>query len=137
MLHQHSFPNKLFVLIIAIGVVISVSIGCNAQEQNRPEQPAFKGMELYSWQGDDGQWLFSIMLGTNRIKTVSEVQASPIDIEQVKQQFCQMAESEQVFWMESAQDTSTGESHTFSPVPDAIVEELQSQAESCGIVLYK
>ena len=136
-LQPQSYPNKLFVLIVFIGVVLLISIGCNPQRQDRSERPAFKGMELYSWQDEDGQWLFSIMLGTNRVKTISEVQTSPIDISDVKRQFCEMVRGEQVFWMESVQDTTTGESYTFPQVPDTIVHEIQAQAESCGIVLYK
>jgi hypothetical protein len=77
------------------------------------------------------------MVGTNRIKSVSEVQASPMELAEVKHQFCQMAKGEQVFWMESAQDESTGESHTFPTVPETIVDEMFTQAELCEIVLYK
>ncbi len=33
-----------------------------------------KGYELYSWQ-EDGQWYFSILIGTNREKTMAEIQA--------------------------------------------------------------
>jgi hypothetical protein len=34
-----------------------------------------KGFELYSWQ-EDGKWCFSLLMGTNRAKTVEEIRAS-------------------------------------------------------------
>jgi hypothetical protein len=36
---------------------------------------SMKGFELYSWQ-INGQWYFSILIGTNREKTMEEIQAS-------------------------------------------------------------
>jgi hypothetical protein len=33
-----------------------------------------KGYELYSWQ-QDGQWVFSLLVGTNREKTLDEIQS--------------------------------------------------------------
>ena len=103
---------------------------------DRPEQTAFKGMELYSWQGDDGQWLFSILVGTNRNKTLAEIRADPIDLTEVKRQFCLLAKGEQVFWMADVRG-ETGEATPFPPVPADLVAELQAQAETCEIVLYR
>jgi hypothetical protein len=122
---------------IFLTVTLAILCGCTTYEPVRSEQAAFKGMELYSWQDDDGRWLFSIMLGTNRIKTLSEIKASPIGIAEVKQQFCQLAGGEQVFWMENAQDPATGESYTSPQVSSSIIDEIQAQAESCGISLYR
>jgi hypothetical protein len=34
-----------------------------------------KGYELYSWQ-DGGQWKFSVLVGTNREKTVEEIKSA-------------------------------------------------------------
>jgi hypothetical protein len=34
-----------------------------------------KGFELYSWQ-ESGRWYFSLLVGTNRAKTVEEIHAS-------------------------------------------------------------
>ena len=35
---------------------------------------ALKGYELYSWQ-EEGQWHYSVLIGTNREKTLAEIQA--------------------------------------------------------------
>ena len=40
-----------------------------------PGAESMKGYELYSWK-EDGQWYFSVLLGTNREKTLQEIQAS-------------------------------------------------------------
>ncbi len=37
-------------------------------------QGSMKGYELYSWQ-QGGQWYFSVLTGTNREKTLTEIQA--------------------------------------------------------------
>jgi hypothetical protein len=39
-----------------------------------PGVKAMKGYELYSWQ-EEGQWYFSVLIGTNREKTLEEIQA--------------------------------------------------------------
>lgn len=39
-----------------------------------PGAKTMKGYELYSWQ-EDGQWYFSVLIGTNREKTLEEIQA--------------------------------------------------------------
>ncbi|MBI5295373.1 MAG: hypothetical protein HY869_07840 [Chloroflexi bacterium] len=38
-----------------------------------------KGYELYSWE-QDGQWYFSVLIGTNREKTLDEIQASDVTL---------------------------------------------------------
>src|SRR6185503_10043345 len=60
----------------------------------RAEQTAFKGMELYSWQNKDGGWQYAILEGTNRNKTLEEVQATPLDLQGVKVAIAQMAVGE-------------------------------------------
>jgi hypothetical protein len=39
-----------------------------------------KGYELYSWQ-QDGQWYFSVLIGTNREKNLEEIQASDVTLQ--------------------------------------------------------
>ena len=39
-----------------------------------PGAESMKGYELYSWK-EDGQWYFSVLIGTNREKTLKEIQA--------------------------------------------------------------
>jgi hypothetical protein len=59
-----------------------------------------KGYELYSWQ-IDGEWYFSLLEGTNRLKTLQEVTADSVavkGIESIKQKLARLSKGEQVFW---------------------------------------
>jgi hypothetical protein len=40
----------------------------------QPGAESMKGYELYSWQAD-GVWYFSVLVGTNREKTLAEIQS--------------------------------------------------------------
>ncbi len=81
-----------------------------AQAAAREERPAAKGRELYSWQDEKNQWRFGLVLGTNRLKTVDEVQAKPLDLAQLKKELAGLAKGEYVFWMASSRRrTSEGQ----------------------------
>jgi hypothetical protein len=40
----------------------------------KPGEKSMKGFELYSWQVD-GEWVFAVLVGTNREKTLDEIQS--------------------------------------------------------------
>src|SRR5678816_3504424 len=50
--------------------------GCTAAAQPTatPFAASMKGYELYSWQ-EAGQWKFSLLIGTNREKTLDEIKS--------------------------------------------------------------
>ena len=75
-------------------------------------------MELYSWQNEDGGWQYAILEGTNRNKTLEEVQATPLDLQGVKNAIAQMAVGESLFWMNSVYDTSSGQTLQLPFPPD-------------------
>lgn len=80
----------------------------------RAQQPAFKGMELYSWQADTGEWQYSILFGTNRNKTDEEVMVSPLSLDEVKVAISKLAVGEWLTW------------EGFMPPPlEDIMEELR------------
>jgi hypothetical protein len=101
----------------------------------RPAQTAFKGMELYSWQSGEGEWLFSVMYGTNRVKTIEEVQANAMDIEGVKLSFCEMAVGEMVIWIREAMNYPSGDFVKLPFPPQGLASELEEQAAQCEIKL--
>ncbi len=121
--NSKKFPFLLFAFALALFLLS----GC------RTTQKAFKGMELYSWQDEIGVWQFSILPGTNRNKTVSEVKESPLTTREVKAKFCRMAKGEQVFWMPQAQDSATGEAHTFPLPPGKIIAGIEALAADCEV----
>lgn len=62
---------------VVCAVLLALTLaGCQEVGQPVPENPAgaMKGYELYSWQ-DGGSWRFSILEGTNREKTLEEIQS--------------------------------------------------------------
>lgn len=62
-------PSLIFVLLL--GVLLS---GCRTEGQPAATLPAesMKGYELYSWQ-EGSRWKFSLLIGTNREKTLDEI----------------------------------------------------------------
>lgn len=108
---------------------------CEVINGERPDKPAFKGIELYSRQTENGEWLFTILYGTNRNKTVHEAGSGTMDFEEVKQCFCRLADGENVFWMDSAYNPETGEMISLPKPPPAIIKDIQDGAETCGVNL--
>ena len=114
---------------------ISVWFGASSQI-SRADQTAFKGLELYSWQDENGGWQYSILEGTNRNKTLEEVQAIPLDLQGVKNAIAKMAIGESLFWMNRVQDTASGQMLQLSFPPDEVVNELTEFAREKQVELY-
>jgi hypothetical protein len=82
---------------IAGKYTVSVN-GAAAGESEIPASRSMKGYELYSWQ-DGGSWQFSLLVGTNRNKTIAEVTAPATrlaGVEALKNQLKQLAPGEWV-----------------------------------------
>ena len=100
---------------------------------SRAEQTAFKGMELYSWQNASGEWQYAILVGTNRNKTVEEIQSAPLDLQGVKVAIAQLAVGESLFWTTNVYNA--GSVH-FALPPDAVVNEIKEFAREKQVDLY-
>ena len=100
----------------------------------RPSGTAFKGMELYSWQAEDGEWVFSVLTGTNRNKSLEEVQATALDLKGVEESFGHMAVGESVFWTSYVIDAS-GRMIKLPRPPADMVRELMDAAARAGVKL--
>ena len=61
---------------ILLGSLLS-GCGGTAQSTATPFAGSMKGHELYSWQ-EDGQWKFSVLVGTNREKTLDEIKSTDV-----------------------------------------------------------
>lgn len=101
----------------------------------RTAELAFKGIELYSWANDAGEWQFALLPGTNRNKNMAEVQAEPVDLATVKEQLCELAPTEQVFWLAGAYDEASGTWAQFLLPPDSLVQELEKHTRGCQVNL--
>jgi diacylglycerol kinase (ATP) len=102
----------------------------------RVEQTSFKGMELYSWQTKNGEWQYSLLVGTNRNKTVEEIMSAPLDLQGIKVAIAQLAVGESLFWTNNVYGPGSGQSVNFSFPPDAVVNELKEFAIANQVDLY-
>jgi hypothetical protein len=85
-----------------------------ASAPERAQQPAFKGMELYSWQDATGEWKYSIEVGTNMVKDPVLVKSRPMTLDEVKVAISKLAVGEWLTWM-----------GFIPPPPEDIMEELR------------
>lgn len=76
---------KLIGLVVSAVLLALALAGCQAAAQPVPENPtgSMKGYELYSWQYG-GLWRFSIVVGTNREKTLAEIQSPEVALDGVE-----------------------------------------------------
>jgi hypothetical protein len=88
---------------------------------------AFKGYELYSWQ-EEGEWVFALVLGTNRLKTHAEVtaEANHLDFPALMAKLAELPPGEQVFWL-------TNRIPGMALPSEAVVSELSTFCMENGI----
>jgi len=99
----------------------------------RLEKPAGKGVELYSWKATDGSMRYSLLWGTNRLKTGAEIKSAACamaDLAQVKAILSRLANGEHVFWM-----WTSAECADCSYPPRETIEILVAHAKHVGVSL--
>jgi hypothetical protein len=71
----------MFRLVLCATLFLLVLTACQPTASAVPDLPgeSMKGYELYSWQ-KDGQWYFSVLVGTNREKTLEEIQSPGVTL---------------------------------------------------------
>ena len=97
-------------------------------EPAAPAKPALKGMELYSWQ-DGSQWKFSLLVGTNREKSLEEVQSTDtvlIGVNALKSTLGKVAPGQYISWSLK---------ETLSFPPDDIIKQVEKICEEKGLIL--
>ena len=117
----------LFVLLA--GNLLS---GCGSASESTvtPFPESMKGYELYSWQ-EGGQWKFSILVGTNREKTLDEIKADETvfhDVEALTAALEQMPSGQYITW-------SSRETLSFPPAE--IVEQIETICTEQGLILNR
>jgi len=118
---------QAFLFVILLGSLIS---GCGPS----PEPPAtpfpesMKGYELYSWQ-DGNQWKFSILVGTNREKTLDEIKSAYVvlsNVEKLKSTLEYFPSGQYVTWSSR---------ETLSFPPEEVIQQVQQTCEDEGLIL--
>jgi hypothetical protein len=92
-------------------------------------------MELYSWQGQDGEWVFSVLYGTITLKSWEEVQANPLDLDGVERRFLNMAVGERVLWGRLSLLTASGHLVVPARPPVDLQGRLREIAAECEVEL--
>jgi hypothetical protein len=67
---------QTLLFVTLLGSLLS-GCGTAAQPTAIPFAESMKGYELYSWQ-EGGQWKFSLLIGTNREKTLDEIKSADV-----------------------------------------------------------
>jgi hypothetical protein len=105
---------------------------------------SMKGYELYSWE-EESQWHFTLITGTNRIKTVEEITSEEDFISEtgwvkiqvagadaIEDVLSRLPEGESVFWCDElhiGQPTETD----FQLPPQQITDAIEEHANQCGL----
>jgi hypothetical protein len=112
------------------------SIWLNGELVGEIEVPApleggsMKGWEIYSWQVD-GVWYYSMLIGTNRNKTLQEVQDPSVrlaSLEALKTKLASLARGEWVTWL-------VLDGTVLALPPQTVLEEVQMWADLHGLNL--
>ena len=104
-----------------------------------------KGYELYSWEEGD-QWHFTLITGTNRIKTMEEITSDEdfiseigwvnihvVGVNATKNVLTKLPQGESVFWCgELHIGQTTGQINLRLP-PKLIVDVIREHADICGL----
>ena len=87
-----------------------------------------KGYELYSWQ-DGNEWKFSILVGTNREKTLDEIKSANIvlsNVDELKSILEQIPAGQYITWLSK---------ETLSFPPQEVIKQIQQTCEEKGLIL--
>lgn len=103
---------------------------------SRADQIAMKGMELYSWQNENGEWQYAVLMGTNRNTTIEEIQSTPLDMQGVKTAIAQVAIGESLFWVNRVYDANSTKVLDLSYPPDSVMDEIKRFAVEKQVNLY-
>jgi hypothetical protein len=104
---------------------------------------SFKGYELYSW--EEGQWHFTLITGTNRVKTMEEITSEEdfisetgwvkiqvVGADAIKDVLSRLPEGESVFWCDELHIGQSTETDLQLP-PEGIADAIEEYAKECGL----
>lgn len=120
--------SQAFLAILLFGSLLA---GCGADSPPAtPFAESMKGYELYSWR-ESGEWKFSLLVGTNREKSLEEIKSAETvfsGVEELTSALERMPEGQYVTW-------SSKETLEFPP--DDIIEQVEKVCEDHGLILNR
>jgi hypothetical protein len=136
--------KAIALIIISIVLVLGVPVSSIGPTSIEKLPQSFKGYELYSWE-EEGQWHFTLITGTNRLKTIEEVTSEGDSISEtgwvkiqvagadaIKDVLSRLPEGESVFWCDELHTGQSTETNLQLP-PEQIVDAIEEYAEQCGL----
>ncbi|MSP13444.1 MAG: hypothetical protein EXR62_10880 [Chloroflexi bacterium] len=150
---------KKTIFFILLASVLALACACNANSTSHvplssattpsPLPHSMKGYELYSWQAQ-GQWHFSLMTGTNRVKSLAEIttgadkataegwaSASVQGVEALKDVLGRLPQNEKIIWVNRQQLEQAGnQAGTIALPPQEILDMIQAHCRQLGLALY-
>lgn len=117
------------ILLFAISLELLLSAcGSSVPQTTTSFAESMKGYELYSWH-DGSQWNFSVVVGTNREKTLTEIQSTDVallGIDELKSTLEKISEGQYVTWSSK---------ETLSFPPDDIIKQVEQICKDKGLIL--
>jgi hypothetical protein len=138
-------------ILLAVALAAAAS-GCAVQASGsavpEPLPISMKGYELYSWQ-NGGQWVFTLMTGTNRLKTLAEITTAPDSesadrlikvsargIAELESLLTRLPSKSEIFWMGSGSLKQAGvEPGGLSLPPQDVITVIQERCLRLGLIL--
>lgn len=118
---------KYLIFTVLVGSLLS-ACGAAPAPPPTPFPESMKGYELYSWQDGD-QWNFSLLVGTNREKTLEEIKAADTALRGVD------ALTSALEQMPTGQYITWSSRETLSFPPDEVIEQVKQNCEDKGLIL--
>ena len=119
---------RAFLFILFVSLISAC--GSTPEPPATPFAESMKGYELYSWQ-EGGGWKFSILVGTNREKSLEEIKSAETvfsGVEELTSALERMPEGQYVTW-------SSKETLPFPP--EVIIEQVEKICEELGLILNR
>ena len=118
---------RIILFAIPLGLLLS-ACGIAAQPAATQLAESMKGYELYSWH-DGSQWNFSLLVGTNREKTLSEIKSIDVVLlgtDALKSTLEKISAGQYVTWSSK---------ETLSFPPDDIIKQVEKICNDEGLIL--
>lgn len=121
----------------AIVLLTSILLLCgsSAHSEGPAKLRSFKGWELYSWK-DAQDWRFSLLIGTNRLKSCEEVKNDKAtkSLAQLEETLDKLAPAEWITWSFSPGPNLSGPCELAKP-PQTIIEQIESRCKRLDLHL--
>jgi hypothetical protein len=118
---------RTLVFAILLGSLLS-GCGTSALSTATPFAESMKGYELYSWQ-EGGQWKFSVLVGTNRQKTLEEIKSTDVVLSGVD------ALTSTLERIPAGQYITWSSRETLSLPPEDIRSQVEQACKDKGLIL--